>query len=196
MARSTAPAPTTNAHARKQHPDHLVWMDLEMTGLDSQHDVILQAALIITDARLNILEEFACDVWQPQNELEKMSPFVRDMHEKTGLLTRVTASRIDVRRAQQLLLEIVCGWCPYGSVLCGNSIWQDRKFIDRHFPGLAAYLTYRMIDVSSVKLLARAWYGANAVYTKPSVGEHDALVDVRNSILELKHYKDNLWRDG
>jgi oligoribonuclease len=150
--------------------------------------------VIITDARLEILEEFACDVWQPASALEKMSPFVRDMHEKNGLLARVKNSRIDARRAEQLLLEIVCGWCPFGSVLCGNSIWQDRKFIDRYFSGLSAYLTYRMIDVSSVKLLARAWYGANAVYTKPSAGEHDALVDVRNSILELKHYKDTLWR--
>jgi oligoribonuclease len=194
MARSTAPAPV--AKERKQHPDHLVWMDLEMTGLDAQHDTIVQAAVIITDTRLNTLEEFACDVWQPEHELDKMTPFVRDMHEKTGLLARVRASRIDVRRAQQLLLEIVCGWCPYGSVLCGNSVWADRKFIDRYFPGLAAYLTYRMIDVSSVKLLARAWYGASAVYAKPSVGEHDALVDVRNSILELKHYKDTLWRDA
>jgi oligoribonuclease len=196
MTRSTARAPGAPAPVRKQDPDHLVWMDLEMTGLDAQRDAILQAALIITNARLDVLEEFVCDVWQPDSELEKMSPFVRDMHEKTGLLTRVKASRIDAHRAQQHLLEIVCGWCPYGSVLCGNSIWQDRKFIDRHFPGLAAYLTYRMIDVSSVKLLARTWYGASAVFTKPSIGEHDALVDIRNSILELKHYKDTLWRNA
>src|SRR5690606_8599532 len=113
---------------------------------------------------------------------------------KTGLLARVRASRIDARRAQQLLLEVVTGWCPLGAVLCGNSIWQDRKFIDRYFPGLAAYLTYRMIDVSSLKLLAHTWYGPEAVYVKSSVGEHDAIVDVKNSILELKHYRDTLWR--
>jgi oligoribonuclease len=165
-----------------------------MTGLDVAEHAILQAALIITDERLEMLEEFACDVWQAPNVLEKMSPFVRDMHEKTGLLARVKASRIDTRRAEQLLLEIVSAWCPYGAVLCGNSIWQDRKFVDRYFPGLAAYLTYRMIDVSSVKLLAQTWYGADAVFSKPSVGEHDALVDIRNSIGELKHYKNTLFR--
>jgi len=165
-----------------------------MTGLDVAEHAILQAALIITDERLEILEEFACDVWQASNVLDKMSPFVRDMHEKTGLLARVKASRIDARRAEQLLLEIVSGWCPYGAVLCGNSIWQDRKFVDRYFPGLGAYLTYRMIDVSSVKLLAQTWYGADAVFSKPSVGEHDALVDIRNSIGELKHYKSTLFR--
>ena len=194
MARPSARTPALAPPERTQSPRHLAWLDLEMTGLDVAEHAILQAALIITDERLEILEEFACDVWQASNVLDKMSPFVRDMHEKTGLLARVKASRIDARRAEQLLLEIVSGWCPYGAVLCGNSIWQDRKFVDRYFPGLGAYLTYRMIDVSSVKLLAQTWYGADAVFSKPSVGEHDALVDIRNSIGELKHYKSTLFR--
>jgi hypothetical protein len=114
-----------------------------------------------------------------------MGPFVRNMHEKNGLLARVRASNTDVRHAEQLLLEIVTGWCPYGAVLCGNSIWQDRKFIDRYMPGFGAYLTYRILDVSSVKVLARTWFGQGAVFVKPSAGEHDALVDVQNSIAEL-----------
>src|SRR4051794_22123837 len=111
---------TTDApHPRQQSPSNLVWLDLEMTGLDAQVDVILQAALIITSAELTPLEQFACDIWQPEPELERMTPFVRDMHEKTGLLPRVRGSRTDLRRAEQQMLEIVSGWCPYGAVLCG-----------------------------------------------------------------------------
>ncbi|HEU4582795.1 MAG TPA: oligoribonuclease [Polyangiaceae bacterium] len=179
---------------RTQYAQNLVWLDLEMTGLELESHVILQAALIVTDAELRPLEEFCCDIWQPEAELAKMSPFVRDMHEKTGLLARVRQSMTDTRRAEQQLLEIVTGWCPYGAVLCGNSIWQDRRFVDRFMPGLAAYLTYRLLDVSSVKVLARTWYGPSAVYAKPTAGEHDALVDIRNSIAELAHYRRTLFR--
>ena len=186
--------PNEAAPHRTQHPQNLVWLDLEMTGLEVESHVILQAALVITDAELRPLEEFCCDIWQPEAELAKMSPFVRDMHDKTGLLARVQQSLTDTRRAEQQLLEIVTGWCPYGAVLCGNSIWQDRRFIDRYMPGLAAYLTYRLLDVSSVKVLARTWYGQSAVYVKPSAGEHDALVDIRNSIAELAHYRRTLFR--
>lgn len=186
--------PNDAAPQRTQHPQNLVWLDLEMTGLEVETHVILQAALIITDAELRPLEEFCCDIWQPEAELGKMSPFVRDMHEKTGLLARLRQSLTDTRRAEQQLLEIVTGWCPYGAVLCGNSIWQDRRFIDRYMPGLAAYLTYRLLDVSSVKVLARTWYGQSAVYVKPTAGEHDALVDIRNSIAELAHYRRTLFR--
>ena len=180
--------------ARVQSSSHLVWLDLEMTGLEVESHVILQAALIVTDAELRPLEQLCCDVWQPEAELAKMVPFVQDMHDKTGLLARVGQSRTDTRRAEQQLLEIVTGWCPYGAVLCGNSIWQDRRFIDRYMPGLAAYLTYRLLDVSSVKVLARTWYGQGAVYVKPTVGEHDALVDIQNSIAELAHYRRTLFR--
>lgn len=179
---------------RTQHASNLVWLDLEMTGLEVESHVILQAALIITDAELRPLEQFACDIWQPESALAKMSPFVRDMHEKTGLLPRVQKSMTDIRRAEQQLLEIVGGWCPYGAVLCGNSVWQDRKFLDRYMPGLAAYLTYRLLDVSSVKVLARTWYGQSAVFAKPTQGEHDALIDIQNSIAELAFYRRSLFK--
>ncbi|MEY4545230.1 MAG: Oligoribonuclease [Pseudomonadota bacterium] len=179
---------------RTQNAAHLVWLDLEMTGLEVESHVILQAALIITDAELRPLEQFCCDIWQPDAELAKMTPFVRDMHGKTGLLPRVQKSLTDTRRAEQQLLDIVSGWCPYGAVLCGNSIWQDRKFLDRYMPGLAGYLTYRVLDVSSVKVLARTWYGSSAVFAKPSQGEHDALIDIQNSIAELAFYRRTLFR--
>lgn len=179
---------------RKQSPSNLVWLDLEMTGLDAQVDVILQAALIITDAELTPLEQYCEDIWQPEAALASMTPFVREMHEKTGLLTRVQKSKIELRRVEQQLLEIVSGWCPHGAVLCGNSVWQDRRFVDRYMPGLSAYLTYRLVDVSSIKVLAKTWYGSSALYSKPAQGEHDALVDIQNSIAELAHFKRTLFR--
>jgi len=187
------PTPSEAPPQRQQSPTNLVWLDLEMTGLDSRVDAILQAAVIITSAELTPLEQFSCDIWQPEPTLARMTPFVREMHEKTGLIERVRRSKTELRRAEQLLLEIVSGWCPYGAVLCGNSIWQDRRFVDQYMPGLAAYLTYRLIDVSSVKLLAKTWFGSTALYTKPSEGEHDALVDVKNSIAELAHYRKTLF---
>jgi oligoribonuclease len=191
MPKSSDPSPQ-----RIQGPQNLVWLDLEMTGLDAQVDVIVQAAVIITSGDLLPLEQFSCDIWQPETELMKMTPFVRDMHEKTGLVERVRKSKTDLRRAEQQILEIVSGWCPHGAVLCGNSIGQDRRFVDRYMPGLAAYLTYRLVDVSTIKVLAKAWYGQTALYTKPSEGEHDALVDIKNSIAELAHYKKTLFRPG
>jgi oligoribonuclease len=190
------PRPHEATPQRTQHATNLVWLDLEMTGLEVESHVILQAALIVTDAELRPLEQFSCDIWQPDSALGKMSPFVRDMHEKTGLLPRVQKSMTDTRRAEQQLLEIVSGWCPHGAVLCGNSVWQDRKFLDRYMPGLAAYLTYRLLDVSSVKVLARTWYGQGAVFAKPTQGEHDALIDIQNSIAELSFYRRTLFKPG
>lgn len=179
---------------RVQSPGNLAWVDLEMTGLDAQNDVIVQAALIVTDAELRPLEEFACDVWQPESALAKMTPFVRDMHEKTGLLARIARSRVDERAAERMLLERIAGWCTYPATLCGNSIGQDKRFIERWMPGLAGYLSYRVLDVSSIKLLARLWYGESAVFVKSEQGAHDALVDIKNSIAELAHYRKTLMR--
>jgi len=179
---------------RTRAASRLAWLDLEMTGLDPETDVILQAALIVTDGELNPLEEFVCDIWQPEARLAQMTPFVRDMHEKTGLVERVRASTIDVRNAEKRLLQRVAGWCEYPALLCGNTIAQDRKFVDRYMPGLAGYLHYRMLDVTSLKLLAGLWYGESAVFEKPAVGAHDALVDIKNSISELAHYRATLLK--
>jgi oligoribonuclease len=179
---------------RRQSPANLAWLDLEMTGLDPQYDVILQAALIITDASLNPLEEFACDIWQPDAALERMVPFVREMHETTGLTARVRKSKTDLGSAEKRLLERIAGWCTYPATLCGNTIGQDKRFVERWMPGLAGYLSYRTLDVTSVKLLARLWFGEEAVFDKPSKGEHDALVDIRNSIAELQHYRATLFK--
>src|SRR3954464_10829472 len=135
-----------------RNPGNLAFLDLEMTGLDAQRDAVLQAALIITDRNLEPLDEYCCDIWQPDSALELMSPFVRDMHEKNGLIARVRASRIDIRDAQRQLLSRVAAMCEHPAVLCGSSIWVDRLFVDRHMPGFAGYLHYRMVDVTSVRL--------------------------------------------
>jgi oligoribonuclease len=179
---------------RLQSANNLAWLDLEMTGLDPQQDVILQAALIITDAQLNVLEEFVCDVWQPDAFLARMVPFVKEMHETTGLTERVRKSRVDLMVAERKLLERVAGWCAYPAVLCGNTIGQDKRFVDRWMPGLSGYLSYRTVDVTSIKLLTKAWYGEEAVYDKPVKGEHDALVDIKNSIAELSHYRATVFK--
>ena len=179
---------------RVQSATNLAWLDLEMTGLDAQQDVILQAALIITDVQLNVLEEFVCDIWQPDALLERMVPFVKEMHETTGLTDRVRKSRVDLMVAERKLLERVAGWCAYPAVLCGNTIGQDKRFVDQWMPGLSGYLSYRTIDVTSIKLLAKAWYGEEAVYDKPVKGEHDALVDIKNSIAELLHYRATVFK--
>ncbi|MFI5306708.1 MAG: oligoribonuclease [Polyangiales bacterium] len=170
-------------------PGNLAWLDLEMTGLDPERDVIIQAALIVTNRDLQPLDEYSCDIYQPDDALSRMSPFVRDMHQKNGLIERVRASRVDLREAQRQLLSRVAALCDQPAVLCGSSVWVDRTFVDRHMPGLAGYLHYRMVDVSSVKILVERWYGSGAVYLKPTAGEHDALVDIRNSIAELRHYR-------
>jgi len=179
------------APQQKQAKTNLVWMDLEMTGLDPAVDVILQAALIVTNAELEPLERYVVDVWQPEEALSKMVPFVRSMHEKTGLLARVRASKTELRRAEQEILAKVSAWCPYQPVLCGNTIHSDRKFIDRYMPALAGYLHYRMVDVSSLKVLTQLWYPARA-YDKPKSAEHDALFDIEQSIAELRHYRQHV----
>ena len=174
--------------------DNLVWIDLEMTGLDPVVDVILQAALVITTADLEPLDEVSVDVVQPEEALTRMSPFVRDMHARTGLIDRVRRSTIDVEQAEGRLLERIAAWCPAPATLCGNSIWNDRRFIARYMPTLDRYLHYRVVDVSSIKVLAARWYGEAAVFAKPTAGAHDAAVDVKHSVAELRHYRETLFR--
>jgi oligoribonuclease len=174
--------------------NNLVWIDLEMTGLDPSVDVILQAAVVVTNADLEPLAEVAVDVAASEEALARMSPFVRDMHTRTGLVERVRRSTLDVAEAERRLLACVAAWCPAPATLCGNSIWNDRRFIARHMPALDAHLHYRVVDVSSLKVLAGRWYGEGAVFAKPAAGAHDASVDVHQSIAELRHYRRTLFR--
>lgn len=178
---------------RKQAATNLCWVDLEMTGLDEQNDVIIQAALIVTSAELEPLEEFVCDVWQPEASLSRMTPFVREMHERNGLVERVRKSKIHLAAAEKMLIERIAGWCTYPATLCGSSIGYDKRFIDRWMPGLAGYLSYRTIDVSSLKLLSRLWYGEPGLFQKQTEGEHDALFDIRQSLAELSFYRRTIF---
>lgn len=181
------------SHERKQDSANLVWIDLEMTGLDPRQDVILQLGLIITNRTLSVLERYVVDVWQPDDALAKMVPFVRQMHEKNGLIERCRKSPDDLRKVERDVMERVTGWCPYRPVLCGNTIHSDRKFIDTYMPTLSGYLHYRMIDVSSLKVLSQLWY-PEAKYEKPKSAEHDALFDIEQSIAELLHYRSKMFK--
>jgi oligoribonuclease len=177
-----------------RNDSNLAFLDLEMTGLSPERDVIIQAALIVVNKDLQQLDEYCCDIWQPESALSVMSPFVRDMHEKNGLIERVRASRIDTREAERQLLSHVTALCPYPAILCGNSVWVDRMFLMKYMPALAGYLHYRMIDVTGVRLLAERWHGPGSTFQRSPEGEHDALVDTRNSIAELRHYRTLLMK--
>jgi len=179
---------------RTRSAKNLVWIDLEMTGLDVSRDVILQAAVIITDANLSVLEEYCCDIWQPAEALEHMSPFVRDMHTKSGLLERVAKSRTEVQGAERHLLERISGWCEFPATLCGNSVGQDKRFLEAYMPGVARFLHYRIVDVSSLKILTRLWYGEDAEFKKSEEQKHDALFDIRMSVAELDFYRKNFLK--
>ena len=169
---------------------------MEMTGLDPVVCVPIEVALIVTTADLAEIETFHEVIHQPESAFASMSDFVRDMHTRNGLLERVRVSDRQLGDVDQELAKIVSKHCPGRSaVLSGNSIHQDRKFIARYFPVLEEQLHYRMVDVSSVKELARRWRpDVLAGITKRN--EHTALSDIRESIEELKHYRTHFFKTG
>ncbi len=174
--------------------EHLVWLDMEMTGLDPKTCVPLEVAVIITNAELEELDQMEMTFWQPEAKLLEMPPIVRKMHTDNGLLKKVRASEFSIRDAERRMIELIARWCrPKEGVLAGNSIHQDRRFIHEYFPVIDGYLHYRMVDVSTIKELASRWYGSDALYNKgPS--DHTALSDVRESIKELRHYRRSVMR--
>ncbi len=172
--------------------DRMVWLDMEMTGLDPQNCVPLEVAIIITDSKLNELDSYDDVVIATDIALKRMNDFVRNMHTQNGLLERVRAATTEVGSADQSMAAIVNKWCtPKTGVLAGNSIWQDRRFVRRYFPALEQTLHYRMIDVSTLKELARRWY-PQALPEKTS--DHTAMADIRASISELKHYRETILK--
>jgi oligoribonuclease len=181
--------------ARPASDDRLVWVDLEMTGLDVEHDVIVEIACIVTDASLDALDDgVQLVVHADAAALERMSDFVREMHTKSGLMPEIERSPVDVAAAQAATLDYVKQHVPAASTapLCGNSIGTDRRFLARYMTGLDEYLHYRSIDVSSLKELCRRWYPE--IYRKrPGKAEHHrALADIRESIEELRFYRAKL----
>ena len=176
--------------------DRLVWIDLEMTGLSVETDVIVEIACIVTDANLAVLDDgIDLVVHADADQLSRMDDFVRNMHTKSGLLPLIEASDITVADAEARVLDYVKSHVPAPGVapLCGNSIGVDRRFLDRYMHGLDTYLHYRSIDVSSFKELCRRWYPA--IYRKrPGKSEqHRALDDIRESIEELRFYREQLF---
>lgn len=171
--------------------ERLVWIDLEMTGLNSDVDVILEIATIITDNQLNIIAEGpALIIHQSQAALDLMDDFVRNLHTKSGLIDAVNKSSMTLAVAQEETLDFIKQHCPpRDAILCGNSVWQDRAFLKRYMPRIVDYMHYRIIDVSSIKELAVRWY-PNSPYIKfEKPDNHRALEDIRGSIKELAHYR-------
>ncbi|MGA8277099.1 MAG: oligoribonuclease [Rhodanobacteraceae bacterium] len=173
-----------------RHEDNLIWIDLEMTGLDPVHDEILEIATIVTDRDLNILAEgpeFA--IHQSLDRLEAMDEWNRNQHGKSGLWQRVLDSRVDVATAEAVTVEFLSQWLPPNrSPMCGSSICQDRRFLYRLMPRLERYFHYRNLDVSTLKELARRWAPEVARgFNKESA--HTALSDIHDSIAELSYYR-------
>lgn len=177
-----------------QRDDILVWIDLEMTGLDPKTCGIVQLAMILTDRMLTELAPpLELTIWQPEEVLARMSPFVRQMHEESGLLPQIRKSELDLEDAERQVLEILAPIAAYRTAcLAGNSVWQDRRFLTEFMPAFDNYLHYRLIDVSTLKELAFWWYKAR--YEKPKAGKHTALFDIRQSIAELKYLRQQVMK--
>jgi oligoribonuclease len=175
--------------------DRLVWIDCEMTGLDIERDALIEIACLVTDGELNQLDEGIDLVIKPPAEaLASMLDVVREMHTTSGLLAELPTG-IPVAEAGELVLEYVRGHVaePRRAPLCGNSIATDRWFIARDMPELDAYLHYRMVDVSSIKELARRWYPRAYFCSPVKHGGHRALADIRESVQELRYYRDTVF---
>ena len=177
----------------KKPEPRFVWVDLEMTGLDPDACVIVEIAVVITGPDLAPVAELERVVWQPEEALARMDPFVRAMHARSGLDARIRASSTSLRDAEQEVMALVTRHVAFREgVLAGNSIHQDRRFLSRHMPLFEGYLHYRQIDVSSLKVLSQAWYGDAAAFAKRDK-THTALDDIRGSIAELAHYRKTLF---
>ena len=175
----------------------LVWMDLEMTGLDPSRHVIVEIATLVTDDDLEIVAEGPdLIVWQPAEALAEMDDFVRSMHKKSGLLKGIEQSTVTLAEAGDATLEFIKQHVPEARTvpLCGNSIGTDRRFLTAHLPAIEEYLHYRSVDVSTVKELARRWYPEAVKGAPDKAGGHRALDDIRESVAELRWYREQIFK--
>ena len=178
-----------------QNPNNLIWIDLEMTGLEPERDVIIEMATIVTDSELNVLAEGpVIAVHQSDEALAGMDEWNTRTHGQSGLTQRVRESKIDTAAAEAQTIAFLEQWVPKGqSPICGNSIGQDRRFLYKYMPALEAYFHYRYLDVSTLKILAERW----APQIKESFqkkNSHLALDDIRESIAELRHYREHFLK--
>ena len=172
---------------------NLIWIDLEMTGLEPATDVIIEVATVITDKNLNILAQGpVIAVHQPDSVLDAMDEWNQTQHGKSGLISRVKQSAYTAAEAEAETLAFLNQWVPAGkSPMCGNSICQDRRFLARLMPDMEVFFHYRNLDVSTLKILAQLWKPEAAQGFKKS-GAHLALDDILESIGELQHYREHL----
>ncbi len=179
---------------QKYDPHRLVWIDLEMTGLEPEKHVILEIATLITDGDLELLAEGpSVAIARKSEDLEQMNSWNVTTHTESGLIDRVTSSETSISDAEQITLSFLEKWVGKGAApLAGNSIGQDRLFLRKEMPTVHEYLHYRNVDVSTLKELARRWYPDNPEFKKKNT--HRALDDIRESIAELKYYRTTLLR--
>jgi oligoribonuclease len=176
---------------------NLIWLDLEMTGLEPDLHTILEIATLVTDSQLTVLAEGPSIAIRQEGEvLEKMEPWSRETHTRSGLLKRVHESKVSMAEAERQTLSFIEKFCPQGrSPLCGNSVGHDRRFLVRYMPVLHRYLHYRNIDVSTVKELIQRWY-PSGLRPPEKKGSHLALEDIRESVKELIFYRENYFVKG
>lgn len=178
-----------------QDSNNLIWIDLEMTGLDTDRDKIIEIATVVTNSALEVLEEGpVLAIHQNDEILERMDSWNKDQHGKSGLIERVRSSPLTEVDAQDITLDFVKKYVPpYTSPMCGNSVCQDRRFLHRCMPELERYFHYRNMDVSTIKELARRWApGVHQSFSKKS--SHLAMDDVRDSVRELRHYREYFFK--
>ncbi|MGD8484020.1 MAG: oligoribonuclease [Thioalkalispiraceae bacterium] len=176
-----------------QNANNLIWIDLEMTGLDTQNDVIIEIATIVTDSELNTLAEGpVLAIHQPDEVLAAMDEWNTRQHGQSGLVERVRKSQVSEQQAERQTIEFLSKYVPANtSPMCGNSICQDRRFLARCMPELEAYFHYRNLDVSTLKELAKRW-APEVGKSFNKVSSHLALDDIKDSIDELRHYREHL----
>ena len=179
----------------RQKKDNLVWMDLEMTGLDPKKCTILEIGVVITDNELNVIEEGPMiTIRHSEKTLEGMEPWSKHHHRKSGLTQACRESKIPMKKAEEIVFKFIRSHCHIKTApLCGNTIWQDRRFLVKYMPTLESYLHYRTIDVSSLKELAQRWYPSGVKMGREKHNTHRVLDDIRESIRELRFYRDKLF---
>ncbi|HEX4068630.1 MAG TPA: oligoribonuclease [Candidatus Babeliales bacterium] len=182
--------------AKNEVLGNLVWLDLEMTGLVIETDVILEIATVITDGNLNVIAEGpSYAIHQPEEKLTAMGKWCQDQHGKTGLIEAVRNSTISLQYAEQQTLAFIKQYCAiHTGILSGNTVWQDRVFLDKYMPSVSNYLHYRIIDVTSIKELVKRWYPADKNIEFKKSDRHRALSDVYESMAELNHYRKNFFK--